>query len=229
METLQNGMILDIAPGTFPLSTDSMLLGRFVSLKRNARILDLGSGCGTLGTILCARDETCVVTGMEIDPTAHDCALENISRNRLQHRFFSICADIRDADRLISSGSFDVCVSNPPYYRGGPQSKQTPTARRNDLCQTQDLFAAASWALRWGGDFFLVHKPEALGQLCGCAAQNGLEPKKLCLVRHHPGKEVSLILLQCRKGGKPGLKLEEITLFDETGEPTKAYREAYHL
>ncbi|MBQ7330543.1 MAG: methyltransferase [Oscillospiraceae bacterium] len=229
METLQNGITLDIAPGTFPLSTDSMLLGRFVTLKRNARVLDLGSGCGTLGAILCAKDETCVVTGMEIDPTAHDCALENIDRNDLQSRLFSICADIRDADRLLSAGSFDACVSNPPYYRGGPQSKQTPTARRNDLCQTQDLFAAAAWALRWGGDFFLVHKPEYLGQLCGCAVQNGLEPKKLCLVRHHPGKEVSLILLQCRKGGKPGLKIEEISLFDETLSPTKAYREAYHL
>ena len=95
MEYLQNGFTLDIPPGCFPLSTDSILLADFVRLGSNAHVLDLGSGCGTLGLLLCAKDAACSVTGMELDQTAHAAALENIRRNRLEDRMKSLCTDLR--------------------------------------------------------------------------------------------------------------------------------------
>lgn len=229
MEKLYNGFTLNIAPGTFPLSTDSMLLSHFVRLPKNASVLDLGSGCGTLGVLLCARDRLCTVTGVELSEAAHNAAVENIQRNALENRLFSICGDFRTIPQLLSAGSFSVCISNPPYFSGGPASHANPQARRADLCSTQELFQSAAWALRWGGDFFLVHKPEYLGQLCGCATAVGLEPKRLQLIRHDSSKAVSLILLQCRKGAKPGLRWEELCLFTPSGEPTAQYREIYHL
>ena len=51
MEILHNGFTLDTPPGTFPLSTDSMVLAHFVRLPKNARVLDLGSGCAALGLL----------------------------------------------------------------------------------------------------------------------------------------------------------------------------------
>ena len=86
METLFNGFTLQIAPGTFPLSTDSMALAAYVRMPKNARILDLGAGCATLGVMLCAHDPSCTVTGVEIDPVAHEAALENAHRNGIAHR-----------------------------------------------------------------------------------------------------------------------------------------------
>ena len=169
METLQNGFTLDIAPGTFPLSTDSILLSGFARLPKSAKVLDLGAGCGTLGLLLCAEDATCRVTGIEIENAAHNAAIENIERNNLSDRLFSVCADLRTVATLFTPGSFDVCVSNPPYFSGGPASKATPLARRDDMCTAKELFDAAGWALRYGGDFFLVHKPERLAELCACA------------------------------------------------------------
>ena len=83
MEYLSNGFTLDTAGQGFPLSTDSMLLAHFVRLPRNASVLDLGSGCGTLGILLCAKDETCHVTGIECSEAAHTAALMNITRNNL--------------------------------------------------------------------------------------------------------------------------------------------------
>ena len=67
MEYLPNGFTLNIPAGAFPLSTDSMALAHFVKLPRGSRVLDLGSGCGTLGLLLCAGDENCHVTGIELD------------------------------------------------------------------------------------------------------------------------------------------------------------------
>ena len=64
MEYIATDFTLDLTDG-FPLSTDSMVLADFVRLPKNARVLDLGSGCGTLGLLLCGKDPNCHVTGVE--------------------------------------------------------------------------------------------------------------------------------------------------------------------
>ena len=227
MEILSNGTTLDTGNAAFPLSTDSMLLASFVRLPKNARVLDLGSGCGTLGLLLCDRNSTCSVTGIELSQDAHALALDNIHRNGLETRLFSICGDLRTVSP--TDGSFHVVISNPPYFSGGPASADHPLARRQDCCEPEALFVSAAKALRYGGDFFLVHRPEKLAQLCACACNAQLEPKRLKLVRHRENGPVSLILLQCRKGGKPGLVLEEAFLFDCNGNPSQDYRDAYSL
>lgn len=228
MEQFVNGLTLSLPQGTFPLSTDSMVLGDFLQLRSNAKALDLGSGAGTLGILLCGKDNRCTVTGVELNEQAHLAALDNIQRNQLDHRLHSICADLRTVNRLFPAGSFQCCVSNPPYFSGGPASRNL-LARRDDCCSPEELFQAAAWALCYGGDFYLVHKPERLAQLCGCAVKEGLEPKRLRLVRHREGSPIALVLLQCRKGGKPGLQIEEMALHHQDGSPTEDYRRIYHL
>ena len=226
METIRQSFTLDLSGG-FPLSTDSLVLADFVRLPKNAAVLDLGSGCGTLGLLLCSRDPGCTVTGIELDEKAHAAAVENIERNHLGERLHSICGDLREIP--VAPGSFRVCVSNPPYFSGGERHSRNPDARREDSCPPDALFAAAARALCFGGDFFLVHKPEKLAQLCYEASAHGLEPKRLRLVRHRPGAPVSLILLSCRKGGKPGLQIEELKLFHPDGTPTDDYKRIYNL
>ncbi len=229
METLFNGFTLEIPPGGFPLSTDSMVLAHFIKLPRSARILDLGSGCGTLGVLLCARDPECTVTGFELTEHAHRAAQENIRANGLQSRMESICADLRQIPEVLPQGSFSLCVSNPPYFSGGPVSHRTPLARREDGCTLAELLKSAAWALKYGGDLYLVHRPERLGEIIAQAAPFRLEAKRLGLLRHAEGQRPSLILLQLRKGGKPGLSWEEITLYDKSGIPTEEYRAIYHI
>ena len=227
MDHLHNGFTLEAPDGCFPLSTDSMVLSHFTRLPKNARVLDLGSGCGTLGLLLCAKDAGCSVTGIELTQAGHGAAEDNICRNGLQDRMNSICADFRSV--TLPGGSFDICISNPPYFAGGPASKETPLARREDHCSPTELFAVAANALKFGGDFFLVHKPERLAELIACGAKCNLEAKRLLLVRHKPGSQVNLILLQFRKGGKPGLVLEETALFDAENNPTDFYKAVYHI
>lgn len=229
MEYLPNGFTLELAQGAFPLSTDSMVLSHFVKLPNRARVLDLGSGCGTLGLLLCAKDPDCTVTGIELDGSAHAAALGNIRRNGLSARMESICADLRSVSEKFSPGSYSCCISNPPYFSGGPASKALPLARREDTCSPADLFQAAGWALKFGGDFFLVHRPERLAELIARGAEAGLEAKRLCLLRHKDGAPVNLILLQFRKGAKPGLVWEEFALYTPGGTPTPYFQSVYHV
>ena len=229
MEQLHNGFTLELCPGAFPLSTDSVALADFVKLCKNAAVLDLCSGCGTLGLMLCARQADCTVVGVELQENDHLCALQNARRNGIERRLNSICANIETIPSFLEPGKFHVCVSNPPYFSAGPESKTAPLARREDTCSPDSLFRAAAWALRYGGDFYLVHRPERLASLCACAGSHGLEAKRLRLLRHRAGSPVSLILVQFRKGGKPGLIWEEESLYDENDQPTGYYRRLYHL
>ena len=229
MEHLPNGFTLELCDGAFPLSTDSMVLSHFVRLPKQASVLDLGSGCGTLGLLLCSKDSGCAVTGIELDARAHTTALENIRRNGLDGRMKSICGDLRQVPQQLAPGQFTCCVSNPPYFSGGFASRSLPLARQEGSCTPEDLFRSAAWAVKFGGDFYLVHKPERLAELIAVAAQYKLEAKELCLLRHKDGSPVNLILLRFRKGAKPGLKWEEIILHNSDGSPTGSYREIYHL
>ena len=228
MEYLHNGFTLSLCEGAFPLSTDSIALSGFVRLPRNAKVLDLGSGCGTLGMLLCANDPACQVAGVEIDEKAHLTALENAQVNGIASRLSSICADLRTLHSFLVPGSFQICVSNPPYFPAGQESANSK-ARHQLHCNTDELFAAAAWALQYGGDFFLVHKPERLAELCACAVNHKLEPKRLLFLRHKPADPISLVLLQCRKGGKTGLTIEEELLQEADGTSSAYYRKLYHI
>lgn len=229
MEQLHNGYTLALCEGAFPLSTDSVALAGFAKLPKYAKVLDLGSGCGTLGLLLCAKDPFCQVTGIELDKNAHNTALENAAQNKIPERLTSICADIKNISSRIDIGSFHCCISNPPYFSSGPKSKTLPTARRDDCCSMDDLMSAASWALKYGGDFFLVHRPERMAELFFTAAKYSLEPKRLQLLRHRNDGPIALILVQCRKGAKPGLIVEEESLYQPDGTFTDYYRRLYHL
>ena len=229
MEYLPGGFSLELKDGCFPLSTDSVALAHFVRLPRNARVLDLGSGCGTLGLLLCAKDPNCQVVGIELDSRAHEAALENIARNQVAHRMESICADLRTVPEILMQESFSCVISNPPYFSGGPASRTFSTARREDNCSSSDLFRAASRMLKYGGDFYLVHRPERLAELIARGNENALEAKRLFLLRHKEGGSVTLVLLQFRKGGRPGLLWEEDSLFDRSDNPTAYFHSVYHL
>lgn len=228
MEYLPNGIQLEIPPGCFPLTTDSVLLAHFANSTHAQTVLDLGSGCGTLGLMLCAANPCCHVTGVELAEAAHLGAEENIRRNGLNGRMASIRADLRQVSSLFSPGSFSCCISNPPYFSGGPASHAGP-ARREDACTLEDLLQAAAWAVKFGGDVFLVHRPERLGEILALGSRFRLEGKRLALVRHAEGQPISLLLFQLRKGGKPGLKLEDWVLHDAQGRATALYHEIYHI
>lgn len=228
MEQLLGGYTLTVGEDCFPLSTDSMVLADFIPGQKYKRVLDLGSGCGTLGLLLYAQGFQGQLVGLELTPSGHEAALENIRQNSLEGRMDSICADLRQSTTLLTPGFFDCCVSNPPYFSSGEASQRFSQARQTLSCQAGDLFAAAAHALSWGGDFYLVHKPENLALLCQLGGEYGLEPKRIRPVRHQASKSPSLILLQCRKGGKTGLVWEDLTLRDAQGLPTADYRRIYH-
>ena len=105
--------------------------------------------------------------------------------------------------RLVEGGFISDCGS-------GAQASDAArcTARSEVTCTLEDVFAAAARLLRWGGRFCLVFRTERLAELMETARKHKLEPKRLRLVQNTPQSAPSLLLLECRRGGKTGLNVE---------------------
>ena len=214
----------------FPLGTDSVLLSRFLTVPRSARIADLGAGCGTLGLLLCGLHPDCAVTGLEVDPQPWGFAQENILRNSLSSRMEVLHADVRQVRAFLPAGSFDCVISNPPYFPAGSgKVSQQHAIARTELClNLAQLCDAASWLLPSGGRFALVHRPERLCDIIWHMRQCGIEPKRIRFVRHKANAPVCLVLIEGRRGGKAGLQYDpDFIEFNPDGTETEAYRAAY--
>ncbi|MCI9577904.1 MAG: methyltransferase [Oscillibacter sp.] len=208
------------ADGLFPPGTDSFLLSAFPRLRPGLRVLDLGCGTGLLSLLLLQRQGNLAVTGVELLPEAVALAKRAAAENRLTDRLFFRQGDLRDRNALPAE-PFDLAVCNPPYYpaAGGALSGANlrRTARAEVDCTLEDVCRAARRALRWGGRLCLVHKPERLTDLLCTLRENGLEPKRLRPVCTRPERAPSLVLLEARRGGRPGLTVEPPLVLEQPG------------
>lgn len=219
----------------FPLGTDSLLLADFAKGSGKIRtVADLGCGGGVLTVLLLQKFPDAEAFGIEIQPAAAEQCRENLKLNHLSDRARIVTGDLRERKDLAEAGHFDLVVSNPPYFPSGSgytaPVERRATARDERSCTLEDVCRAAAYLTRWGGSFAMVHRPERLSELCCALSAAGLEPKRLRMVTPKPGAAPSLILLEARRGGKPGLTIEPaLTLFDPDGTDSAESRRIYHL
>lgn len=183
--------------------------------------------------LLLERAPGLYMTGLEIVPEAASLARENMALNGFETRGEIITGDIREYRALFRAGSFDLVVCNPPYFPQGsgalPSDADRAAARSELLCTLPELCAAAAYLLHTGGRAFFVHRPERLSELLVCMTAAGLEPKRLRLVCRDASAAPSLVLVEGRRGGKPGLTVEpSLCLYDADGSESAAYKRIYH-
>ena len=214
----------------FKPGTDAFLLGAFARPRAGESVCDLGAGTGLIGLLLLAREPRLTLHNVELQEAPLRLAERTARENGLhvsQH-----LADLRHLEGVLSAGSMDYVVSNPPYFPSGsgapPPDGARRAAREEYACSLEDVCTAAARLLRWGGRFALVHRPERLCDLLLALRAAGLEPKRLQLVQHTAGSAPSLVLVESRRGGKPSLRVEApLILRDASGRETPAVREAY--
>ena len=217
---------------SFRPGTDTFLLSSLPRLKPGLRVMDLGCGTGLLGLLLLQRQPELSVTGIDIQPAAIRLAERTAVENSLTDRLTFHTADLRDVKGRFPTGSFDLAVCNPPYYPAASGALSAGGARRTArsevACTLEDVCRASSYLLRWGGALCLVHKPERMTDLLCALRESGLEPKRLRFACKTAGAAPSLLLLEARRGGKPGLSVEApLILQTPDGTPTAEVEAIY--
>ena len=217
----------------YPLSTDSVLLAHFAAGVRAGSIFDLGCGAGVLTVLLQLSHPAAAVGGIEINAEAAALCRANLAENSMDAGGI-ICGDLREHRARLPAGAYDLVVSNPPYFPAGSgYSAPDPAraeAREERTCTLNDVCAAAGYLCRWGGAFALVHRPERLAEVFAALAAHGLEPKRLRLVQHRIQTAPSLVLIEARRGGKPGLAIEApLVLTGPDGGDSEEVKRIYHV
>ena len=216
----------------FKLSTDSVLLAHFCEKLRAKKILDLGCGAGVLPILLHLSHPAAEIGGIEIRPESAELARRNLAANG-QNADRILTGDLRSHRTLLTAGAYDLVVSNPPYFASGsgltaPEEVRA-TARDERCCTLDDLCTAANYLCRWGGAFALVHRPERLSEIFCTMTAHGLEPKRLRTVQYDVNHAPNLVLVEARRGGKPGLEIEKpLLLCNADGSDSDEVKQIYH-
>lgn len=231
-ELQRNGYQIIQSPDKFCFGMDAVLLSGFAQVKPGGLVLDLGTGTGIIPILLEAKTPAAHLTGLEIQEESADMARRSVELNGLSGKIEIVTGDIREADRLFQSASFDVVTSNPPYMIDdhGLKNPEAPKAiARHEVCCTlEDVVRAGAKLLKPGGHFYMVHRPFRLAEIITVMTAYGLEPKRLRLVYPFADKEPNMLLIEGVRGGRPRMTVEKpLIIFEKPGCYTAEIREKY--
>ena len=192
---------LEQRPGVFPLGSDALALGRFATVRKGWRVCDLGTGSGVLLLLLAAREPQLELFGLDQDPAAAALAQDNLRHNDLEGQIWTGSW----SQTPFPPGSFDLVVSNPPYYAPGSGKDGGPARMERE--ELDALCRAAARLLRNGGRFALSFPTQRMVDLFETMRRWDLEPKRLKLLSHTPTKPPYALLAEGVRQGKPGLQV----------------------
>jgi len=207
--------------------TDALCLADFAGERAFHHCCDLGCGSGILLLLLAWGRPTATFEGVELRAHAAAQCRANLAANGLNAH--CQVTEANASDIPLPAGSFDLVVSNPPYFNTDASPDADRSAMRTECVPLPDWCAAGARLLKNGGDCCVVYPAARLTDMLCALRAAGLEPKELRFVAHRAEAAPSLFLCRARKGGKPGLTMRP-TLFqtDESGRETDEYRKICH-
>jgi tRNA1Val (adenine37-N6)-methyltransferase len=165
-------------------STDDLLVAWWgvVSAPRVERLLDLGSGIGSVAMAAAWKLPGARVVTLEAQPFSLALARKSVRYNGLSDRFRLREGDLRDPGDLAGEEPFDLVLGAPPYFEPGTATEarhpQAVPARITLRGAIGDYAAAARRNLAPGGLFAFVW-PTARG----AEADEALGRERLVLLR----------------------------------------------
>ncbi len=224
-------------PKDFCYGVDAVILADFAvkcNKSKPKTIVDLGTGTGVIPLILSHKTDAKHIYGLEVQEDSWQRALRNAKLNNLEDRISFINDDVKSFKTWAADfqGSVDMVVSNPPYFisGGGIINNLAPKtiARHETTAGLKDFLACASYLLKPKGDFYMVHRPSRLADICCYGRENGLEPKEMCFVSPNKDSVPNILLVHMVKGGGKELKfLPPLAVYDGEGNYTPELLEAY--
>ncbi len=219
-------------PDSFCFGQDAVLLSGFAKAYPGDKVLDLCSGNAIVPILLCGRFENIRCVGVEIQKESYDLGIRSVRLNGLDDIISLLNMDINKLSNQISY-DFDAITVNPPYMNdgGGFKNPHLPKAiaRHEIACTLDDVIRVSAARLKWGGRFYMIHRPKRLTDIFVTMRNRGIEPKKLQLVYPKEGKEPTMALIEGIRGAKPMLNvLPPLVVYDENNRYTKEVYSIYY-
>jgi tRNA1Val (adenine37-N6)-methyltransferase len=208
----------------FRFSVDALLLSCFARLKKNERVLDLGTGCGVIGLGMLLRHarQHIDILGLERDPEMARSARTNVIALGVEDRMGIVQGDVCGVSRIFSPEWADVVVCNPPYRSIG-RGKICPHKSRSHArflvsADLDDFLGAGGYVLKNRGRIYFIFLAEGLDRLLLAMQKARIVAKRIVPVHGRKGDPARLVLVEGRKNGGQGLVMESPLFLYGTGE-----------
>jgi tRNA1(Val) A37 N6-methylase TrmN6 len=159
------------------------------------RILDLGSGKGTVAMLLLQRLPGCRVIGLEALEISHELAVRNARMNALTDRWDPRLGDLRDPSSLAGESRFDLITGAPPFMPVGsgvmPEDPQRAAGRFELRGGVRDYAEAAVRYLAQGGKvvFLMDGLESSRARTLEALTAVGLTPNNITAVHPFSGRD----------------------------------------
>ena len=209
-EPLGKGFFVYVTPHhTF--GTDAVLLSNFASAKPKDKLVDLGTGCGIIPLLMLRDGKLQGAIGVDISDEATVIATKSVYEQNI-HTFKIINSNLTDLKGKVEFGCHTLVTCNPPYKAPNAGLKNPDrvleVARHETECTLEDIVSVGAKLLQTGGRLCMCHRPERLAELMALMTEKGVEPKRLRLVCQRKGEEPWLVLVEGRRSGNTGLRIE---------------------
>lgn len=218
----------------FCFGIDAVLLSDFAkNIKKDVKVLDLGTGTGIISILLCGKTNLSKIIGVEVQKDVADMASRSSILNNLQEKFEVINENIKDLDKIYPKNSFDVIVTNPPYKKENTgltnENEKKLISRHEVLANLEDYIEVSNKMLKDKGEFYMVHRPERLVDILSYMRKYKIEPKELRFVCSHYNEPPKLVLVKGIKNARPFLKIEKnLYIYKDDGNYTDEIYKIYN-
>ncbi len=209
------------------VNSDGVLLGAAVPLgKETRRVLDVGTGTGTVALIVAQRLEELgcadfMIEGIDIDPAAASEASFNFSRSPWKENLGSTCVSLSG---YVPGTPVDLIVSNPPYFDSSlpnPDGRDSMARHEGDLsCFTLIDFAAGNLAP--AGTLTVIFPALRENEVTRYARGKGFRVRRLLRIRTTGTKPPSRVIATFGQGG-PSETIQEELVLTQKGKRTQEY------
>ena len=163
------------------VGTDGVLLGAWCPVEGAQRALDVGTRCGVIALMVAQRNSEAHIDGIDIDPGAIEEATLNFAASPWSERLTAMMADF---NHMTSTDSYDLIVSNPPYFTDSllPPDAARTLARHTGSLSYRQLIEGAAQRLTDSGMLALISPTDAEGIIIEAAAFASLPVKRITRV-----------------------------------------------
>ena len=183
--------------GMYHINSDTELLGRFLHVRRNDRVLDIGFAGGAL-LLYAAHQGAQHLYGIDLFEDVLNVCEENLRRNQVSAVLSRTPLQEYRADR------FDVIVCNPPYFR-----------TMDERLKNSSEFSSVKRLLKDNGRFYLVHRASRLNELLSNARDAGLQAVRMRVAYTSQNGDGRSILIEFRCGEGRELKIQKPVFLDQ--------------
>jgi tRNA1Val (adenine37-N6)-methyltransferase len=216
----------------YRFSLDAVLLAYHAAPRPGEKVLDLGTGCGIVALVMACRQSDTKIFAVEVQTELAELAVANVHQNQLGDRIEILSTDMKLVSQKMTSGPCDLVVTNPPYRRPGsgrinPDS-QRAVARHEIKAKLQDVLQAGRRMLRTAGRFVTIYTAERTVDIISQMRAAQIEPKMIRMIHPRRDTEARLILIEGRKGARPGLNVAApLIIHADDGEYTDEVQQMF--